>query len=152
MPDASTPRLLPPHYFLMALAAQILLHVLAPGTVLLATPARYAAAGLVVLGVWIASSSSMLFRRRGTAIIPFEESSVLVTEGWFRFSRNPMYLSLLMILAGIAILLGTLTPWLALPAMWLILRYRFIRHEERQLAERFGDGYESYRKAVRRWL
>ncbi|MCH8885675.1 MAG: hypothetical protein IIC13_03715 [SAR324 cluster bacterium] len=62
-----------------------------------------------------------LFRKYGTALKPFKESSALVTDGPFRFSRNPMYLSMVVALTGAAVVLGTVTPLLILPAFaWLI--------------------------------
>jgi len=93
-----------------------------------------------------------LLKQKGTSVKPFEPTSVLIVDGPFRFSRNPMYLGMVLILAGIALALGTLSPWLVVPVfMWQIMR-RFIVAEEAKLAAAFGNRYIEYRRKVRRWL
>ena len=67
-------------------------------------------------------------------------------------TRNPMYLGLTLTLVGIATLLGSLSPWLVVPAFAVAISRLFIRHEEQTLQERFGDEYLAYRKTVRRWI
>jgi protein-S-isoprenylcysteine O-methyltransferase Ste14 len=143
---------LPPHYFLLTLIAQAGLHTLFPMQTLIPTPYSFGGIVLVAAGIWIASSSSQLFARRGTAIRPFEESSVLVTDGWFHYSRNPMYVALLMINLGIALLLGSASAFLPPVLLALVLRNRFIRVEEKMLADKFGAEYSDYCQRVRRWI
>ena len=76
----------------------------------------------------------------------------LVTEGLYRYTRNPMYVGLLVILTGFAILLGGVTPFLLLPLFyWLITSYQ-IKPEERVLEQKFGQQYLDYKKRVKRWL
>ena len=81
---------------------------------------------------------------------PFEESRQLIETGPFRFSRNPMYLGLLLILAGTFILLGSLGPMVVLVFVWLIMS-QFVALEERALEARFGDACRRYKSRVRRW-
>lgn len=150
--QATNSALMPPHYFLLAIVWAALFHWTVPGPLLIAPPASFAGVIFVVAGIWIASASSQLFARRGTAIRPFETSSVLVTDGWFRYSRNPMYVAMLAILAGVAMLLGTLTPWLSPALLAVVLKKRFVEREEAMLTEQFGDEYLSYKQQVRRWL
>jgi protein-S-isoprenylcysteine O-methyltransferase Ste14 len=152
MTPQQSQKLLPPHYFLLTLLAQAGLHWLVPGPLVVPTPGSYAGAILVILGIWIASSSSQLFARRGTAIRPFEKSSVLVTDGWFRCSRNPMYVAMLMINLGIAVLLGSAIAFLPVALLAWVLRNRFIIAEEKMLAEQFGSDFDAYRQKVRRWI
>lgn len=149
---ATKSALLPPHFFLLTIVLAALFHWSVPGPTLMSPPFNFAGAILVLAGIWIASSSSQLFAKRGTAIRPFEKSSVLVTEGWFRYSRNPMYVAMLAILAGIAMLLGSTTPWLAAAMLAAVLKYRFVEQEEAMLEEQFGDEYLRYKLKVRRWL
>jgi protein-S-isoprenylcysteine O-methyltransferase Ste14 len=75
-----------------------------------------------------------------------------VTNGWFRYTRNPMYLGIVLGCVGLAILLGSLGAWLPLPEFILILRVRFIRGEEALLEDTFGEEYLRYKSKVRRWL
>lgn len=83
---------------------------------------------------------------------PFEESSALVTHGVFRISRNPMYLGMTLMLLGIALFLGSVTPFLVVIALPVIFDRVFISPEERMLEETFGDQFREYRKRVRRWI
>ena len=144
--------MMPPHFFFAALIAALLLHWLVPGQELIDAPVSYAGAVLVAVGLWVAAAASRQFDKAGTAIRPFEQSSALVTDGWFRFSRNPMYLSMLVALSGVAILLGSATAFLPLPVLAGILQLRFIRREEVVMRERFGNKYAAYCQRVRRWL
>ena len=94
----------------------------------------------------------MLFVKAGTTVKPFHESSELVVMGPFGVTRNPMYLSMTVFLLGLAILLGSLTPFFVLPFFVWIINTRFIRVEESMLEQRFGDSYRAYKARVRRWI
>ena len=88
----------------------------------------------------------------GTAIHPLARSSFLVRSGPFRFSRNPIYLGMVLILTGAALALGSATPWLIIPVfIWVIAR-QVIAGEERKLTAEFGAEYLEYCTRVRRWL
>ncbi|MCB0182563.1 MAG: isoprenylcysteine carboxylmethyltransferase family protein, partial [Anaerolineae bacterium] len=82
----------------------------------------------------------------------FEESTALVTGGLYQVSRNPMYLGMVLILAGVAILLGSLTPFGVIPVVIILLNRNFIRFEEQSLAQTFGPRWVEYRQRVRRWV
>jgi protein-S-isoprenylcysteine O-methyltransferase Ste14 len=75
-----------------------------------------------------------------------------VTGGFYRMTRNPMYLGLAISLAGIAILFGTLAAFLPLPFFMIVIQRRFILKEEAMLAVKFGDQYRKYCNSVRRWI
>jgi protein-S-isoprenylcysteine O-methyltransferase Ste14 len=77
---------------------------------------------------------------------------VLVTSGWYRITRNPMYLGMVVVLCGVALMAGSVGAWLPLPAFIAVIHYRFIRGEERFLEEIFGQPYRDYRARVRRWI
>ena len=145
-------RILPPIWFLLALALAVALHYLLPIAQLFPAPWSYAGAVLVVAGIVMSAAGSSAFRRAGTAVVPFERSTVLVTNGLYRFTRNPMYLGLVLSLVGVAILLGSFGAWLPLPIFIWILQTQFINGEERFLEEIFGAPYLDYKKRVRRWL
>jgi protein-S-isoprenylcysteine O-methyltransferase Ste14 len=104
--------------------------------------------GAGALALW----AFLTFRRARTTVRPDRPASALMVEGPFRFSRNPLYLSLALLQAGLALLANA--PWPAfmlLPAL-LVIRVHVIAREERHLAARFGAEYEAYRRAVRRWF
>src|SRR5262245_7129470 len=144
--------LLPPGMALIAIVAMILLHVYAPIEIVVRAPASYVGAILFPAGVAMIVWSRRAFKAAGTPITPFTESAVLIRHGLYRWSRNPMYLGTLLLLAGVAILLGSLASMVVVIAFWAILQERFIRREERLLEETFGEQYRNYRRTVRRWL
>jgi len=115
-------------------------------------------AGRIIGATTIAAALAMVFycalefRSRQTTIIPFQESAALITGGLYRFSRNPIYLGMAALLAGIAILLGSASPWIVPPLFMAIITIRFIQKEEASLTETFGDEYLEYTQRVRRWL
>ena len=94
----------------------------------------------------------MEFARVRTTIIPRKAPSGLITSGIFRYSRNPIYLADLLILAGLALLWESLVGLLLVPVLGWILHVRFIRGEEERLAEAFGEEFSSYYAATRRWI
>lgn len=100
------------------------------------------------IGAWAMSE----MKRQQTTVEPGHTPSRLVTTGPFRFSRNPLYLSLLFIAAGLAIAANSL--WFALAALllFLLLDRLVVRGEEAMIGRAFGDEYVRYRSHVRRWL
>jgi protein-S-isoprenylcysteine O-methyltransferase Ste14 len=144
--------LLPPVYFLAAIILMVLLHWLVPIARWDLPVGRAAGAVLIVAGLGLTIYSARLFRRHGTAIKPFEQSRALVAEGPYRFTRNPMYVGLIVVLTGLALVLQSVAPLVVPPLFVGVLTAGFVLHEERMLEERFGDAYLRYRKNVRRWL
>ena len=144
--------MLPPAYLFMSLAGMTLLHHFFP--VIQLIPYPWNASGLVPLaaGIVLNLNADKLFKTYGTTVKPFEESTVLITSGIYRFSRNPMYLGMLMILAGVFVLMGSLSPFTIIPIFAIIIDKVFITSEERMLDERFGDNWRNYRARVRRWI
>lgn len=152
MGDKKRRPVLPPVYFLGAILLMILIHFLAPRLRVIAAPLNLIGLASIVCGLFLGVTGNSMFKRHGTTIKPFEESSTLVTTGVFRFSRNPMYLGIVLILIGLGVVLGTAAPFIVLPVfVWLIVT-RFIIKEEAMLEAQFGDAYRDYKRHVRRWL
>ena len=142
---------------LQGLLIGVAMWLVALGLPMLAAPFpgyKYLAALLFMAGAIIEIIAILTFIRRKTTVNPMTPSnaSVLVVNGLYRFSRNPMYLALLLVLAGWALWLGNAAN-VALVAVffWYITEYQ-IKPEEAALKEKFGDEYEQYRKRVRRWI
>jgi protein-S-isoprenylcysteine O-methyltransferase Ste14 len=146
------PKIMPPHYFFGFLVLMVGLDLVPVAEPLIASPWHWLGVVPVGLGVAIAVIAAGLFQKAGTDIRPLTESSALVTDGPFAFSRNPMYLSMTVALLGVAMLLNSGLPFLAIPVFVTILFYRFIRHEESLMAETFGEAYLTYKNQVRRWV
>ncbi len=145
-------RVLPPIYFFVALLVMFGLHYLLPIPLLRGAVWLYLGVVLIGSGVLFIVVSARLFDKLDTTIKPFEESTALVVTGPFKYSRNPMYLGMVGVLIGLAVVLGTATPVVVIPVFaWLITR-RFVQEEEAALEARFGDDYTEYRNRVGRWL
>lgn len=142
----------PPVYLLLTLIAMVALHWFVPIVSLVPAPYRYGGIALIVAGFAVSAPAAGLFRKLGTPLKPFEESTVVVTSGMFRFTRNPMYLGMVVGLLGIAILLGSLAAFLPVPMFVAIIHFQFIVHEERFMEELFGAEYLAYKRKVRRWI
>lgn len=145
-------RVLPPVFLLAALVAMGALHELAPGTRLIWPPYTYLGWIAFAAGVIAAVAVKRRFDRAGISIKPNQVPEHLVTDGLFAHSRNPVYASMILGLAGIFVVLGTLTPALVVPVFAYLISVRFIALEERLLEDRFGDAYRDYAGRVRRWI
>ena len=93
-----------------------------------------------------------MFKQVQTTVKPHEAPSVLVRDGPFKVSRNPMYLGMLLALLGEAVVLGSLTPFLAPIAFFLAVDTVYVGIEEKLMLEAFGEEYSAYKKKVRRWV
>jgi len=121
----------------------------------IAIPLRHGLAiGIAGIGVGFALTGVYAFHRAGTTVNPMQPAatSSMVTSGVYRVSRNPMYVGILLALAGWAVFLSHALPYLFLPAFVLYMNRFQIAPEERVLSAKFGDEYEAYQRAVRRWL
>lgn len=145
-------RIIPPLYFLSSLIIMAALHYWYPVAILLETPWRFTAVVLLLAGVLNTAIAARLFKKHETPIRPFEKPQLLVAEGLFAFSRNPMYLGMAIFLIGFALILGTVSPWLVVPVFVWIIQTRFIRVEEAGLEALYGDEYRRYKRRVRRWI
>jgi protein-S-isoprenylcysteine O-methyltransferase Ste14 len=152
MTSTSSPRLHPSTLFFAALVLQELLYLLFPGTRLIPVPWNLLGVIPIAAGVALHVATSRLFARHGTGRAALGEPAALVVDGPFRWTRNPMYLGGVVILLGVAWLLGSLMPFLVIPLFLVLVQKTFIHVEERMLAERFGDEYAAYRDRVRRWI
>jgi protein-S-isoprenylcysteine O-methyltransferase Ste14 len=145
-------KILPPVWLLLTLGAMTALHYILPLARLITPPVSYSGAVFIILGIGIAAVSALSFNRAGTPVIPFEPSTALVTGGLFRYTRNPMYLGMVLVLIGTGLIFGTIGSWLPIPVFVWIIRNNFILGEERFLEEIFGKPYTDYKNKVRRWL
>jgi len=153
--DAQTPpspRFYPPVLLLMAVVLMVALHYVLPVARWLAWPWRALGALPIAMALLVGFWGAIQFRRHDTTIIPFEQSTALIAEGPYRYSRNPLYISMTLILVGLWILLGSLSPVVVVPLFVWWISSRFIANEERHLEAQFGRTYLEYKTKVRRWL
>jgi len=107
---------------------------------------------LVAVGVALAVWSAVAFRRVRTTIVPHQPPSALAETGPYRYSRNPIYLADLVILAGVALILGTPLALILLAPFHQVLLRLFILPEEAVLARDLGQPYLDFKTRVRRWV
>jgi protein-S-isoprenylcysteine O-methyltransferase Ste14 len=111
-----------------------------------------AGGGLIAAGLAIMALAMRGFLHAGTPVPSNRPVRTLVTTGIYGWSRNPIYVGMLLLYAGTGV--AARSPWvliLALP-LFIILRYGVVAREERYLERRFEDAYRDYQARVRRWL
>ena len=143
---------LPPTYLWAAMIVMAALHFVFPVARLIPFPWQLAGVLPLLLGAALNISADKAFRDARTTVKPFQESAALVTTGVYRLSRHPMYLGFVLILLGLAILLGSLTPFIVVPLFALLMDRAFIVVEEGMLAEKFGQVWLDYKQRTRRWV
>ena len=152
-PDSSGVRFPPPLLFLIPLGLGIGLTLWRFPTPVLAVTVAWGLACLPLL-FWLglAISALLAFRRARTSINPTVPTTALVKHGPYRISRNPMYLSFVLLYLALAIGFQSFWALLLLPLAFWAVEFRVIRIEERYLERKFGEDYLRYKEKVRRWL
>lgn len=113
---------------------------------------RWAGFALLVLGVGVSAACVGLFLSRGTTLNPVGQPSQLVSSGPYAWSRNPMYVCLIVVYAGAALTLGQIWSLILLLLPWAAANFIVIPFEEARLRETFSEAYVDYCRRVRRWL
>ena len=146
---------IPPPIVMTLTAAAMWLVAYAIPTVTASWPLQWLIAlVLAITGIGLAIQGARSFRRASTTVNPLkpETTSNLVTSGIYRFTRNPMYLGMSILLTGWAVFLGNLVALLGVPVFMLYIGRFQIAPEERVLAKLFGKEFSDYQQQVRRWL
>lgn len=143
---------MPPAYLLIAVTVMAVLYFHAPGSEIIPPPWNLMGAIPLLLGVILNVKADAAFRENQTTVKPVEAPTVLITTGVFRVSRHPMYLGMVLILLGMAILMGTISPFIVIPVFIMCMHVIFIKTEERVLKEHFGEAWLAYKEKVRQWI
>ena len=143
---------LPPTYFTISIITMLILHFCIPVQYLLHYPYTLFGILFLIAGAILNLWSDQLFKKHKTTVKPFENSTVLITHGPFRFSRNPMYLGMIFILTGLFLLLGSLSTMLVIPIFIFGIQHNFIIAEENALSKTFGQKFHNYKRQTRRWM
>ncbi len=146
----------PPLAFLATLGLGFALHLLFPlhlgRTTALINALEMAGAALAMAALVLAASAFAFLRLARTSPFPERPTTALVVRGPFRLTRNPLYLAMALLHAGLALFSNAVLPLLCLVPALLAIRFLVIAREERYLLLRFGAEYETYCRSVRRWL
>lgn len=145
-------KLLPPTYLLIAIVVMAAFHFVLPMTQII--PGLWRLIGLLPLasGIGLNFTADKALHQANTTVKPFEASTTLITNGVFQISRHPMYLGFVLILIGLAVLLGSLIPYFVIPIFAILMDRVFIQIEERMLKEQFGQTWLAYKARIRRWI
>ena len=142
----------PPVWLVIGVVVIFALDEFLPGPRFAGAVAQLTGGALLVAGLALLVVAGGLFTRADTGLIPFRDTRALVTHGLYRYSRNPMYVAMALVLLGVAVTVGASLALLVPAAFLVIIDRRFIRAEERQLEALFGDEYRAYCQRVRRCL
>jgi protein-S-isoprenylcysteine O-methyltransferase Ste14 len=130
----------------------VVLHYLFPIATVIPFPYNLLGLLIVGLGIYLLLQSVRLLRSHNTTLEPGGNPSSLVTQCPYKYSRNPIYLGDLLITVGTAIVLSSLSAFLAPVIFYLVVNTVVIPFEEKRLQKIFGADYEEYKRAVRRWM
>jgi protein-S-isoprenylcysteine O-methyltransferase Ste14 len=153
--DRSGVKILPPVVALIGILIGGVLNQLWPVPIL---PASWSDSlrlgGLFLIAMWLALAISAVvtFRRAGTTPNPTKPTTALAFGGPYKFTRNPMYLGLFLLVVGTGFVLNSIWPVLMAVPVLLVLRNAVILQEEAYLERKFGEAYTEYKARVRRWL
>ena len=145
-------RVMPPTYFIIFLALSIVLHFIFPIKKVIFPPYTYVGFVFIAFGAVLNIWSDSLFKKKKTTVKPFEKPKELVISGPFRISRHPMYLGMMVILLGVAIIHGTIITFVFPVVFVILMEMLFIPFEEQNCEKIFGKKYLEYKKKVRRWI
>ena len=117
-----------------------------------AVPAGGLGAMVFALALALVAWAIVTMTRAGSNVPTSLPTTTIVNTGPYRFTRNPIYLGMVLGLIGLAIALNSLWLLLMLVPFALVIRYGVVTREEVYLERKFGDVYRGYRSRVRRWL
>jgi protein-S-isoprenylcysteine O-methyltransferase Ste14 len=152
--DGAAVRFPPPFVPLIALAIGIVIQLwVLPLRIPIDGALRYGVAILLLaLGGYLMAGAFGLFKQTGQDPKPWVTTPEIISTGVYRFTRNPMYVSMGSLQAGIGVALANGWVVLFVPVTWFVIYQIAIRHEEAYLEEKFGSAYTDYKASVRRWL
>lgn len=142
----------PPLIYLGALGLGLLLNWLIPSLPFLSVPCPVTGWILAFAGFVIGFWGVYTFIRAGTNVRPDLPVTALVTNGPFRYSRNPLYMACTIIYLGVTLSVGSFWPLLTLLPVLAMIHWKIVRREEEYLESRFGDSYRTYKMQVNRWI
>ncbi len=152
--DTAAIRVPPPLFFFLCLGFGLLLEYLFPIRLIsLPLILRVIVGGIFILiSGYFALSAFVALSKNKTPFDTGKPTVKIAIECPFRFSRNPLYLSLLLLLFGIAALASSLWLFITIPILFVLFLFNAVKPEERYLSQKFGAEYLDYKTKVRRWI
>lgn len=152
--DSAGIRIPPPIFFFICLGFGLVLNYLLPINITLLPLIPRAIIGgiFIIISGYFAVSAFVVLIKNKTTFDTSKSTAKIVTKGSFRFSRNPLYFSLLLLIFGIAVLFFSIWLFLMVPTLYIILLFKAVKPEESYLSQKFGKEYLEYSAKVRRWV
>jgi protein-S-isoprenylcysteine O-methyltransferase Ste14 len=152
--DSAAISIPPPIFFFVCLGCSLLLEYLFPISLINFLPVPRVIVGgiFIIIAICFSVSGFFMLIWKKTTFGTSKSTSKIVTTGVYRFSRNPLYFSLLLLLSGVAILLLSLWLFLAIPILYVLFLFKAVKPEEKYLLQKFGEEYLHYSEKVRRWI
>ncbi len=145
-------KILPPRIFQIAIVAIAAIHFLFPVYFLYNSPMRFVGILPIVFGAYLNIYSDWLIKKHETTIKPFDNPTTLIEIGPFKYSRNPIYLGMTLIVLGCSFISGAILSFSVPVIFAFILHLRYIVVEEGILSDNFGEVYLRYKSKVRCWI
>ena len=142
---------IPPTYFYACVLFNLAMLFWPPVSSPILFPLRVLGGVLFLIGCYVIMNTYFLFRKHGTSE-KFIPSSCVVTRGLYRYSRNPMYLGMIIMLLGVFGLVARWEGFLSPLIFFVVIHGMFIPYEEEKMERECGPDYLKYKKSVRRWL
>jgi protein-S-isoprenylcysteine O-methyltransferase Ste14 len=152
-PDHAGVFIPPPLLYVVPLGVGALLQRLVPVAILPRSVGTVAGGWLLfALGIALFAAALLNFHRARTSLIPIKPTTAIVETGPYRFTRNPMYVSMTLIYLGVTLWIDSIWPLVFLPIVLFTVQRAVIAREERYLEAKFGEAYRGYKGRVRRWI
>jgi protein-S-isoprenylcysteine O-methyltransferase Ste14 len=152
-PDHAGVFIPPPLLYVLPLGVGALLQWLVPIAILPRSVGTAAVGWLLfALGIALFAAALLNFRRANTSLIPVKPTTAIVENGPYRFTRNPMYVSMTLVYLGVTLWIDSIWPLVFLPIILFTVQRAVIAREERYLEAKFGEAYRGYKARVRRWI
>lgn len=145
-------KIIPPFLFLICILFMVAFRNLIVIKEIIPDPINYAGIVLIIIGILMTIIVRKGFEKIDTEIHTFKNPRKLVTNGLFKFSRNPIYLGFTISLIGVWVLLGTILPIMGILIFIIITNNYYIPYEEQIMEETFGNEYRKYKLKVRKWI
>jgi len=150
--DHADVKIHPPILTVIHIAVAYIAKLLIPIPMAASETIRLVGFALVVIGFLFGVAAFMAFRKARTTLDPHGKVSAVVTDGVYRFTRNPIYLGFLLMLIGVPLNAGNYWGIILAPVLVITMNRWVIEKEEIYLEKKFRDVYTGYRSRVRRWF
>lgn len=145
-------KIIPPFLFLISILFMVAIRNLIIIKEIIPDPINYAGIVLIIVGILMTIIVRKGFEKIDTEIHTFKNPRKLVTNGLFKFSRNPIYLGFTISLIGVWVLLGAILPIIGILIFIITTNNYYIPYEEKIMEETFGNEYRKYKSKVRKWI